>query len=105
MAGLCKGRDTWSCVATPSEPNCFLNLFFILILVALGLCRCEQAFSSYGEQGLLSNCGIQAWLPRGIRDLPGPGIEPVSPALQGRLLIIGPPGKPLSPTLSWKMQT
>ena len=27
-------------------------------------------------------------------DLPGPGIEPASPALQGRLLTTGPPGKP-----------
>ena len=26
-------------------------------------------------------------------DLPGPGIEPVSPALAGRFLITGPPGK------------
>ena len=27
-------------------------------------------------------------------DLPGSGIEPVSPALAGRLLTTGPPGKP-----------
>ena len=27
-------------------------------------------------------------------DLPGPGIEPVSPAFQGRFLTTGPPGKP-----------
>ena len=27
-------------------------------------------------------------------DIPGPGIEPVSPALQGRFLTMGPPGKP-----------
>ena len=29
-----------------------------------------------------------------LRDLPRPGIELVSPALQGRLLTKGPPGKP-----------
>ena len=29
-------------------------------------------------------------------DLPRPGIKPVSPALQGRLLTTGPPGKPLN---------
>lgn len=96
MAGLCVKEETPGHVCkSSSEPNCFLNLFFILILVALGLCRCEQAFF-YGEQGLLSNCGIQAWLSSegayGIS--PGPGIEPLSPALQGRLLIIGPPGSP-----------
>ena len=28
--------------------------------------------------------------------LPGPGIEPVSPALQGRFLTTRPPGKPLN---------
>ena len=27
-------------------------------------------------------------------DLPGPGVEPVAPALQGRFLTTGPPGKP-----------
>lgn len=27
--------------------------------------------------------------------LPGPGIEPASPALAGEFLITGPPGKPL----------
>ena len=29
-------------------------------------------------------------------DLPRPGLEPVSPALAGRLLTTAPPGKPLS---------
>ena len=33
----------------------------------------------------LSSCGSWALLPRGMWDGPGPGIEPVSPALQGRL--------------------
>ena len=28
-------------------------------------------------------------------EFPGPGIEPVSPALQGGFLSTGPPGKPL----------
>ena len=32
-------------------------------------------------------------------DPPGPGIEPVSPALAGRLLTTGPPGKPSQPHL------
>ena len=42
------------------SPTLFFFFNLILILVALGLCHCVQAFSSYGEQGLLSNCGIQA---------------------------------------------
>ena len=30
-----------------------------------------------------------------MRDLPGPGIEPMSPALAGRFFTTDPPGKPL----------
>ena len=30
----------------------------------------------------------------GMWDLPGPGLEPVSPALAGGFLTTGPPGKP-----------
>ena len=29
-----------------------------------------------------------------MRDLPGPGLEPVSPALAGGFLTTAPPGKP-----------
>ena len=42
----------------------------------------------------LSNCGPRAQLPRGTWDLPRPGLEPVSPALAGRLSATAPPGKP-----------
>ena len=54
--------------ACPSPYPCFLwhflfTLFFFLIfylfLVSLGLCWCTRAFSSFGEQGLLSSCGAQ----------------------------------------------
>ena len=41
-----------------------------------------------------SSCGTQAWLPHSMRDLPRPGMEPMSPALAGRFLTTGPPGKP-----------
>ena len=50
--------------------------------------------TSWALQHRLSSCGPQAKLPCGMWDLPGAGIEPVSPALAGRFLIIGPPGKP-----------
>ena len=43
----------------------------------------------------LSSCGSRAQLPRGMWDLPRPGLEPVSPALAGRLPTTAPPGKPL----------
>ena len=42
----------------------------------------------------LSSCGSRAQLPRGMWDLPRPGLEPVSPALAGRLSTTAPPGKP-----------
>ena len=42
----------------------------------------------------LSNCGSRAQLLRGMWDLPRPGLEPVSPALAGRLSTTAPPGKP-----------
>ena len=42
----------------------------------------------------LSSCGARAQLLCGIWDLPGPGLEPVSPALAGGFLTTAPPGKP-----------
>ena len=85
----------------------------------LGLRFCARAFSSCGKWGplffaahgpltiaaslvvehrlqtrRLSNCGSQAQLLRGMWDLPRPGLEPVSPALAGRLSTTAPPGKP-----------
>ena len=79
----------------------------------LGLHCCTWAFSSCGEWGLLfvvvcvlliavaslvaerrlSSCGAWALLLRGMWDLPGAGIKPVSPELAGRFLTTVPPGK------------
>ena len=42
----------------------------------------------------LSNRGSRAQLLCGTRDLPRPGLEPVSPALAGRFSTTAPPGKP-----------
>ena len=58
--------------------------------------RCT-GFSSCGSQALehrLSSFGAQAQLLRGMWDPPGPGPEPVSPALAGGLPTTAPPGKP-----------
>ena len=85
----------------------------------LGLCFCARAFSSCSKRGplfiavrgpltiaaslaaehrlqtrRLSNCGSRAQLLQGMWDLPGPGLEPVSPALAGRFSTTAPPGKP-----------
>ena len=93
--------------------------FFNLFLAVLGLRFCARAFSSCGKRGplfiavrgpvtiaaslvaehrlqmrRLSSCGSRAQLLRGMWDPPRPGLEPVSPALAGRLSTTAPPGKP-----------
>ena len=92
---------------------------FILFMTVLSLRFCARASSSCGEWGplliavrgpltvaaslvaehrlqtrRLSNCGSRAQPLRGMWDLPRPGLEPVSPALAGRLSTTAPPGKP-----------
>ena len=86
----------------------FKKLFYFL--AALGLCCCTQAFSSCSEQ--TSHCGgFSYWrapglghvgslvtvhrlgCPHHMWNLPGSGIKPMSPALAGRFLTAGPPGK------------
>ena len=59
------------------------------LVVAHGLSSC----GSRALEHRLSSCGAQAQLLRGIWDLPGPGLEPVSPALAGGFLTTVPPGK------------
>ena len=56
-----------------------------------------RGLSSCGSRALehrLSSCGARAYLLCGMWDLPGPGLEPVSPALAGGFLTTAPPGKP-----------
>ena len=85
----------------------------------LGLRFCARAFTSRGKRGplfiavrgpltiaaslvvehrlqtrRLSNCGSRAQPLRGTWDPPRPGLEPVFPALAGRLSTTAPPGKP-----------
>ena len=86
----------------------------------LGPCLCARALPSCGKRGpffiavhgpltiaaslvtehrlqtrRLSNCGSRAQPLRGTWEPPRPGLEPVSPALAGRLPTTAPPGKPL----------
>ena len=88
-------------------------------MAVLGPRFCARAFSSCGKRGplfiavrgpltiaaslvvehrlqtrRLSSCGPRAQLLRVTWDLPRPGLEPVSPALAGRLSTTAPPGKP-----------
>ena len=71
------------------------SLRWLLLLWSTG--SRHAGFSSCGSRALehrLSSCGARASLLRGTWDLPGPGLEPVSPALAGGFLTTAPPGKP-----------
>ena len=71
------------------------SLQWLLLLLIVG--SRHAGFSSCGSQTLecrLSSCGARASLLSGMWDLPGPGLEPVSPALAGGSLTTEPPGKP-----------
>ena len=101
----------------------FFFKFYLFIFGCVGSSFCARAPSSCGERGppftaarwpptvaaspvaehrpqthRLSRCGSRAQPLRGMWDPPGPGLEPVCPALAGRLPTTAPPGKPLS---SW----
>ena len=62
------------------------------VVVVRGLSSC----GSQAPEHRLSSCGARAELLCGIWDLPGPGLEPMSPALAGGFLTTTPPGKSLS---------
>ena len=60
------------------------------VVVAHGLSSC----GTRDPERRLSSCGALAQLLPGMWDLPGPGPEPMSPALAGGFLTTVPPGKP-----------
>ena len=60
------------------------------VVVARGLSSC----GSWALERRLSSCGVQAQLLHGMWDLPGPELDPMSPALAGGFLTTAPPGKP-----------
>ena len=62
----------------------------------------RTGFRSCGSRALersLSSCGAQAQLLHDMWDLPGPGLEPMSPAWAGRFSTTAPPRKPQSISL------
>ena len=102
-----------------AEHDAFFFFLIYLFMVVLGLRFCARAFSSCSKRGpifiavrgpltiaaslvvehrhqthRLSNYGSRAQLLCGMWDLPRTGLEPVSPALAGRLSTTAPPGKP-----------
>ena len=65
------------------------------VVVAPMLSSCDL----WAPEHRLSSCGARASLLRGMWDLPGSGIKPMSPALAGGFLTTAPPGK--SPIFSF----
>ena len=59
------------------------------VVVACGLGSCGL----WALECRLSSCGTWVYLLHGMWDLPGPGLEPGSPALAGGFLTTAPPGK------------
>ena len=79
----------------PSFQCAGFSLRWPLLLRSTGS-RCV-GFSSCGSRSLehkLSSCGTRAQLLHGMWDLPGPGLEPVSPASAGGFLTTVPQEKP-----------
>ena len=103
--------------ASPFCPLCFCMFFFyiclfifdcswsLLLLTGFSLVVASGGYilvvvhvlpiaaaSIIAEHGL-QRCDTRAQLPHSMWDLPGQGIKPMSPALAGRFLTTGPPGK------------
>ena len=77
----------------------------VLWWVFIAACRLSLVAGSGGYSSLwgmgsrhegFSSCSSQAQLLQGMWNLPGPGMELVRLALQGRFLTTRPPGKPSS---------
>ena len=73
--------------------------YSLMWCTGLSCCR-EQALWTTG----FSSCGMWAYLPHRMWDLPRPGTEPKSPPLAGRLLTTRPQGKSKSPSFNPKYQ-
>ena len=93
----------FSCEHFPFTPkrvspqhSIFKFLFTYLFVAVLGLHCC--AWAALWSRSAASRVWCRASLRRSTWDLPGSGIEPVSPALEGRVFPTEPPWKP-SPTL------
>ena len=115
----------WGPVPVSPQP-----LFIYLFMAVLGLRFCARAFSSCGKRGplliavrgpltiaaslvaehrlqtrRLSHCGSRTQLPRGMWDLPRPGLKPASPVSAGRFSTTAPPGKPSPQPLILHLQS
>ena len=103
-----RSMESWLLDRQGSPWRVLLFACIDLFLAVLGLRCCERAFSSCGAwascsgfsccrawtlKHRLSSWGTSVPVPHSMRNLPGPGIEPMSPAVAGRFLTTWPPGK------------
>ena len=96
FSGCGRAGATLHCRAQASHCRSF-SCFRAWTLGAQASVVVARGLSSCGTRALerrLSSCGAWAELLRGMWDLPGPGLKPVSPELAGGLPITAPPGKP-----------
>ena len=108
----------WMVLGSQGKGCCFFFFFLIIFsFLTMSRLRCSEGFfSSCGKWGLLYRCGarfpiavaslvaecrqegagsvVVAQMPCGMWDLPGPGIEPMSPALPGAFFTTEPARKP-----------
>ena len=95
-----RGYSSWQCACFSLQWLLFLQgllfLQWLLLLRSTGSRRVGfSSCDSWALEHRLSSCGARALLLRSMWDLPGPGLQPVSPALAGGFLTTAPPGKSL----------
>ena len=90
--GLFSSFREWGQLSSCSAQD--VSLQWLLFLPSMGSLQ-HVGFGSCGSWGLehrLRICGTRDYLLRGMWDLPGPGAEPVSPALVAGFCASEPPG-------------
>ena len=89
------------CIYLYCTGSLLLHVGFLQLWRAGATLRCSGQFSPGGgfsccrsqALGTWTSCGTWAQLLQGVRNLLGPGTEPMAPALAGRFLSTAPPGK------------
>ena len=84
----------WSAQASPCSGFSCCRAQALSVLASVVAARGLSSCGSWALERRLSSCGAGASLIRGTWDLPGPGLEPMSPAMAGGFLTTAPPGKP-----------
>ena len=93
--------------SVPTPIHLSICFFFLKLYLFIYFCLCwvfvvvreliavASLVAEYGSRCVgFGSCDAWIWLPCDMWDLPRPGIEPMNPALAGRLLTSGPQGSP-----------